>query len=118
MRFFLLAFLYVFLNSGLALGEQESDYLEMPDSSELVYDDEFKDPSYPGDDIDRFRCELVIVIVNLNNRFERKRHSIFAGGRSWSESRGRVFQEYGRWIGQNRFFKTQFQHSFYFNDCF
>ena len=111
-----LGLLFLFFYSNMAVAEEE--YYE--DGSELVdtFDDLDSDPTYPGDGRDRFRCELVIVIVNLNNRFERKRHSIFSGGRSWSDSRGRVFQEYGRWIGQNRFFGTQFQHSFYFNNCF
>ena len=60
---------------------------------------DLEDPGYPGGGSrDRFRCEIVIIVVNVNNRFERQRHSVFGNGRSWGDSRGQAFGQYKQWI--------------------
>ena len=92
--------LFSFFYSNVSLADV--NYPDFQDSSDFVDDFIETDPSYPGDGRDRFRCEIVIIVVDLDKKFERKRHSVFASGRSWSDSRGRAFAEYGRWIGQNR----------------
>lgn len=94
--------------------------LIMLSGSQMVLADEIDDPGYPGGGNGRgnFRCEIVIIVVNVNNRFERQRHSVFGNGRSWGDSRGNAFNQYGQWIGRNEFWGNQFRHSFYFNNCF
>ena len=89
------------------------------DEDGTFFEMDFEDPGYPGGGYrnNRFRCELVIVVVNINNRFERQRHSVFGNGRSWGDSRGQAFNQYGQWIGRNQFWGNQFRHSFYFNNC-
>ena len=90
----------------------------------LDMDLDLEDPGYPGGGNGGnggnrgFRCEIVIILVNVNNRFERQRHSVFGNGRSWGDSRGNAFGQYGQWIGRNQFWGNQFRHSFYFNNCF
>jgi len=67
---------------------------------------------------DYFRCELVVIIIDFSQNYRRSRHSFVGQGRSWGDSRNDSFQRYGQWINRGNFWRSSFNHQFYFNNCF
>ena len=109
---YLFAFLSLFLVPSMALGEPiDTSPYEMAEDNEFI---ELQDYDQEGS----FRCELVVVVINLNSNYETQRHSFWGSGRSWGDSRIGAFQSYGRWIGSHSLWRTNHRHKFYFNNCF
>jgi len=88
---------------------------------ELVMYDVAQEKSELGEDFDilggRFRCELIVIIVDRGNNNRRQRHSFFGDGRSFEQSRGFAFSNYNRFINRGQFWRGRFNHSFAYNNC-
>ena len=67
---------------------------------------------------DYFRCDLVVIIIDFSQNYRRSRHTFTGQGRSWGDSRNDAFQRYGQWIQRGNFWRSSFNHQFYFNNCF
>ena len=112
MKKYLLAFLALFLVPSMALADQNPNApYEILEETEFI---ELQDYDQEG----TFKCEIVVVVVNLNNNYETQRRSFWGDGNSWNNSRSNAFREYGRWIGSQSNWRTNHRHRFHFNNCF
>jgi len=101
----------------------EADILESYHGDD-GYDTGSKDDGYGGKDGDYDkgtkydkRCDLVVIIVDLQDNFSRKRHEFSGQGRNWKDARWQAFDSYRNWINQGRFWQNRYNHSFAYRNC-
>lgn len=80
-----------------------------------------KDDGYGGKDDGydqyKYRCNLVVVIVDLQDNFSRKRHEFSGQGRNWKDARWQALESYRSWINKGRFWQNRYNHSFAYRSC-
>lgn len=123
MRFISLLFLFwvlsaptIALSSGTMVQTlEEFDVYNEFDLTEYASDDFNLDDALPSSS---FNCEIIIVVIDLGNRYRRTNHRVFGSGRSFGESRRNAFRSYEGFINKHRFWRNRFNHSFRYNNCF
>lgn len=117
---FLMAFVAsFFLYTGVSLANTTTENVDFdfgPDIYTVEFDKADFDTlsEYPPRD---FRCQIIVIIVDLSDNYSRQQFGFWGTGRSWSDSRNSAFQRYGRHINTGGFWRSRYNHSFAFRNC-
>lgn len=108
--FFFLSSATIALGSGLTFDDIEIHEVALEKEAFDTLDD------YPQPNPNR-RCELIVVIINLQDNYRQQRFSFWGEGKNWRSARNGAFSNYQGRIESGNFYRGRYNHSFRFNNC-